>query len=75
MKLKQTIVSVIVIAAGLTSCQKDLYDPSQNQPEIKVEDLKIADDFGWTMTQSSKCTIQSDPHNCWGERNNHYFLS
>ena len=59
MKLKQTIAVSILAIAGLTSCEKDLYDPTQEKPVTKVEDLNIADDFDWKMSQSSLCNIQS----------------
>lgn len=59
MKLKQTVAVSILAIAGLTSCEKDLYDPNQAKPSTKVEDLKIADDFDWQMNQAAKCTIES----------------
>lgn len=37
MKLKTAIVAVIAVAAGLTSCEKNLYDPSQDKTEVKIE--------------------------------------
>lgn len=60
MKLKQTILAVITVATGLTSCEKDLYDPSQNKTEVKIENLKIGDNFDWLMTQKATCKLAAE---------------
>lgn len=60
MKLKTAIVAVIAVAAGLTSCEKNLYDPSQDKTEVKIENLKIGDDFDWLTTRNAACKVDAD---------------
>lgn len=58
MKTKQLIVMSALAIAGLTSCEKDLYDP--NQDEKKVTDLVIPEGFDWEMTKATNCNVTSD---------------
>lgn len=60
MKLKPTIVAVIAVATGLTSCEKNLYDPSLDKTEVKIENLKIGDGFDWLTTQNSTCKVNAE---------------
>lgn len=60
MKTKQLIVMSALAIAGLTSCEKDLYDPTQDQEEKKVTDLVVPDNFPWEMTKAANCNVTSD---------------
>lgn len=60
MKAKQTIILLIFAIAGLTSCEKNLYDPSKNQEEQTMNDLVVPDNFDWNMTKAAICNIVSD---------------
>ena len=59
MKRKLMIVASILAIAGLTSCEKDLYDPNQTD-DTKVTDLIISPDFNWNMSKDVTCNISSN---------------
>ena len=59
MKLKLVFASAVLAVIGLTSCEKNLYDPNSDKPDKKVEDLLISDDFDWKMTRNADCILQS----------------
>lgn len=58
--MKQTITLLLLVIVGMSSCQKDLYDPSQNQKDTKIEDLIISSDLDWKMAKDAKCKITTD---------------
>lgn len=60
MKTKLVIAMSALAIAGLTSCEKDLYDPNQTQEEKKVTDLVIPEGFDWEMTKTATCNVTSD---------------
>ena len=60
MKTKQLLVISALAATLFTACEKNLYDPNQNQKEQTVADMVVSPDFDWKMTEKASCTIQSD---------------
>lgn len=58
MKAKQLFLISALAIVGLTACEKNLYDPHQEDKE--VTDLIIPDNFDWQMTKATTCNITSD---------------